>query len=114
MTTSEEFAGISGQAEGLSQLPDGKFLPPMEMTCIEQDFREALAKHYGDRIMTIGRAAVLTRPHKGRSPCHYCGICHRGCISRNPISGSLSYHPCPASPKRQAVLPFGHTALCTA
>ena len=33
----EEFAGISGQAEGLPQLPDGKFLPPMEMTCVEQD-----------------------------------------------------------------------------
>ncbi len=38
----EEFAGISGQAEGLPQLPDGKFLPPMEMTCVEQDFRDAL------------------------------------------------------------------------
>jgi choline dehydrogenase-like flavoprotein len=41
----EEFAGISGQAEGLSHLPDGKFLPPMEMTCVEQDVRDAFKKH---------------------------------------------------------------------
>ena len=53
----EEFAGISGQAEGLPQLPDGKFLPPMEMTCVELDFRDALAKNFDDRIMTIGRSA---------------------------------------------------------
>ncbi|HYK38559.1 MAG TPA: NAD(P)-binding protein, partial [Candidatus Eremiobacteraceae bacterium] len=33
----EEFAGISGQAENLPQLPDGRFLPPMEMTCVETD-----------------------------------------------------------------------------
>jgi len=50
----EEFAGISGQAEGLPQLPDSKFLPPMEMTCVEQDFPRALTKHYDDRMMTIG------------------------------------------------------------
>jgi choline dehydrogenase-like flavoprotein len=63
----EEFAGISGQAEGLPQLPDGKFLPPMEMTCAEQIVRDGIAKHFDDRIMTIGRSAVLTRVHKGRA-----------------------------------------------
>src|SRR3977135_80046 len=78
----EEFAGISGQAEGLPQLPDGKFLPPMEMNCVEQDFRASLAKNFDDRIMTIGRSAVLTRVHKGRAACHYCGVCHRGCITQ--------------------------------
>src|SRR5213593_3072227 len=57
----ERHAGISGQAEGLPQLPDGKFLPPMEMTCVEQDLRDALARRFDDRILTIGRSAVLTR-----------------------------------------------------
>ena len=33
----EKFAGISGSLEGLSQLPDGIFLPPMEMNCVEKD-----------------------------------------------------------------------------
>ena len=67
----EEFAGISGQAEGLPHLPDGKFLPPMEMNCAEKVVKEAIPKHFDDgRMMTIGRAAVLTQVHKGRAACH--------------------------------------------
>ncbi|HKV26453.1 MAG TPA: GMC family oxidoreductase [Candidatus Acidoferrum sp.] len=89
----EEFAGISGQTEGLPQLPDGKFLPPMEMTCVEQDLRDALFKHFDDRMMTIGRTAVLTRVHKGRAPCHSCGFCHRGCITKSYFSSLNSTLP---------------------
>ncbi len=79
----EEFAGISGQAEGLPQLPDGRFLPAMQMNCAEVAVKDAIGKHWpGERMMTIGRCAVLTRPHNGRMACHYCGSCHRGCMSR--------------------------------
>jgi choline dehydrogenase-like flavoprotein len=70
----EEHAGISGQPEGLPQLPDSKFLPPMEMNCAEMVFRDALAKNFDDRILTIGRTAILTQTHKGRAACHYCGV----------------------------------------
>src|SRR5262245_7551222 len=31
----EEFIGVSGSREGVPNLPDGKFLPPMKMTCGE-------------------------------------------------------------------------------
>ena len=83
----EEFAGISGQAEGLPQLPDGRFLPPMEMNCAETTVRDAMAEHFNDgRMMTIGRVAVLTQTHRGRAACHYCGFCHRGCITRSYFS----------------------------
>jgi choline dehydrogenase-like flavoprotein len=75
----ESFAGISGQEEGIPQLPDGKFLPPMEMNCVERAARERIGSAFPDRILTIGRVAVLTRPHLGRQACHYCGPCHRGC-----------------------------------
>jgi choline dehydrogenase-like flavoprotein len=75
----ETFAGVSGQAEGIPQLPDGKFLPPMEMTCVERAVRERIASAFPGRILTIGRNAVLTEPHGGRDACHYCGPCHRGC-----------------------------------
>ena len=79
----EEFAGISGEALGLPQLPDSKFLPPMELNCAEKVVREAVAKHFGgERVMTIGRAAILTQPHRGRLACHFCGPCERGCILR--------------------------------
>jgi len=102
----EEFAGISGQAEGLPQLPDGKFLPPMEMTCVEQDFRDALAKNFDDRIMTIGRSAVLTRVHKGRAACHYCGVCHRGCITSSYFSSLNSTLPAAMKTGRLTVRPY--------
>jgi len=83
----EAFAGISGRAEGLPQLPDGVFLPPMEMSCVEAQVRDGIARAYGDdRRMTIGRTAVLTVDHEGRRACHYCGPCHRGCITRSYFS----------------------------
>jgi choline dehydrogenase-like flavoprotein len=102
----EEFAGISGQAEGLPQLPDGKFLPPMEMTCVEQDFRDALAKNFDDRMMTIGRSAVLTRVHKGRAACHYCGVCHRGCITSSYFSSLNSTLPAAMKTGKLAIRPY--------
>jgi len=102
----EEFAGISGQAEGLPQLPDGKFLPPMEMTCVERDFRDALAKNFDDRIMTIGRSAVLTRVHKGRAACHYCGVCHRGCITSSYFSSLNSTLPAAMKTGKLTLRPY--------
>ena len=75
----EEFAGISGQAEGLPQLPDSDFLPPMEMNVAERHVKARLEAAFPGRVMTIGRTATLTQPHKGRGACHYCGPCDRGC-----------------------------------
>ena len=79
--------GISGQSEGLPQVPDGVFLPPMPMSCVEEHVRGAVHRAYGGtRRMTIGRTAVLTRDHLGRRACHYCGPCHRGCRTRSYFS----------------------------
>ena len=90
----EDFIGVSGQAEGLPQLPDGKFLPPMEMNCAELDVRDAIAKYFpGERKMTIGRAAVLTQPHRGRAACHYCGPCDHGCSTKSYFSSLNSTLP---------------------
>jgi choline dehydrogenase-like flavoprotein len=75
----EKFAGISGQAEGLPQLPDGEFLKPMPMNSVEQHVKAAIEENFPGRTMTIGRVAVLTEPHNGRGACHYCGPCSRGC-----------------------------------
>lgn len=82
----ETFAGISGKAEGLPQLPDGIFLPPMEMTCVEADFADNIRRLYTDRIVTIGRVANLTQGWKGRGPCQFRNLCTRGC----PFSGYFS------------------------
>jgi choline dehydrogenase-like flavoprotein len=102
----EEFAGISGQAEGLPQLPDGKFLPPMEMNCAETLVRDAMAQSFNDgRMMTIGRAAVLTQAHRGRAACHYCGPCHRGCITRSYFSSVNSTLPAAEKTGRMTLRP---------
>jgi choline dehydrogenase-like flavoprotein len=75
----EKFAGISGQNEGLEQLPDGEFLPAMEMNCVEKEVKKRIEKNFKGRIMTIGRAANLTVPHQGRGNCQYRSLCSRGC-----------------------------------
>lgn len=76
----ERFAGISGQNEGWPALPDGQFLPPMEMNCVEKSVKKRIEDHYKrERILTIGRTANLTVPHKGRGKCQYRNLCSRGC-----------------------------------
>jgi choline dehydrogenase-like flavoprotein len=103
----EDFAGISGQAEGLPQLPDGHFLPPMEMNCAEVVVKEGIAKRYkGDRIMTIGRTAILTKPHGGRAACHYCGPCARGCITRSYFSSVNATLPAARATGKLTVRPY--------
>lgn len=80
----EKFVGISGNKDGLPQLPDGEFLPPMDLTCVEKYFKEQMAEHYPDRPVIIGRCAHLTEPQpihlkQGRGKCMYRNICQRGC-----------------------------------
>ncbi|MFZ4796397.1 MAG: GMC oxidoreductase [Bacteroidia bacterium] len=82
----ENFIGVSGQAEGLSHLPDGQFLPPMEMNCIEKHFADSMKKEFGERCVTNGRVANLTKGFKDRGPCQFRNLCSRGC----PFGGYFS------------------------
>ena len=80
----ETFVGVSGQKEGLKQVPDGKFLPPFPLNCAEQHMREAVAKVYPSRVVTPGRVANLSQydpaVHKGsRGQCQTRNRCVRGC-----------------------------------
>ena len=76
----ERYVGISGSVENLIQLPDSVFLPAMPMTCGELVLRDAAIKKM-NRVVTIGRVAVLTKAQNGRQACHYCGPCERGCVT---------------------------------
>jgi choline dehydrogenase-like flavoprotein len=78
----ERFAGISGSKEGLPQLPDGQFLPAMELNCVEKDVASRLKQHYNNkRTMIIGRTANITqpKPEQNRSACQYRNKCWLGC-----------------------------------
>ena len=83
----ESFIGVSGSTEGLAQLPDGHFLPPMDMTCVEKDVAARIREHYkGQRHMIIGRVANLTAPVPGRTQCQFRNRCWEGC----PFGGYFS------------------------
>ncbi|GAA4428014.1 GMC family oxidoreductase [Pontibacter saemangeumensis] len=76
----EKFAGISGSKENIPHLPDGEFMPPMELNCVEKDVAARIKQHYNNnRHMIIGRAANLTQPHHDRSNCQYRNKCWLGC-----------------------------------
>ena len=76
----ETHAGISGSLEGLPQLPDGKFLPPMELNCVEKDVATRIKKEFHDtRRLIIGRVAHVTAPIPGRTNCQFRNKCALGC-----------------------------------
>ena len=103
----ERFIGVSGVAEGLAHLPDMQFLPPMPFNVAEQHVRERIADRFkGERLMTIGRVAVVTQRHLGRSACHYCGPCHRGCVSKSYFSSLNSTLPAAEATGRLTLRPW--------
>ncbi len=83
----ESFVGISGSIENLPQVPDGNFLPPMEMNCLEKQVAERVRKNFIDgRRVIIGRVANHTAQVGWRGPCQYRNKCHEGC----PFGGYFS------------------------
>ncbi len=83
----EKFAGIQGSKEGLDVLPDGDYMPAMEMNCVEKDVAARLKVHYKNmRHMIIGRSANITEAHNNRTSCQYRNRCWRGC----PFGGYFS------------------------
>jgi choline dehydrogenase-like flavoprotein len=76
----ERFAGISGNKDGIPVLPDGDFMPPMEMNVVEKDVAARIKKHYDNaRQMIMGRTANITVPHHDRTNCQYQNKCWLGC-----------------------------------
>jgi choline dehydrogenase-like flavoprotein len=101
----EDFVGISGNPENLQQLPDGKFLPPMEMNCIEDYFSKKIRSLYTDRIVTVARLANLTQGWKGRGPCQFRNLCDRGCPFSGYFSSNAATLPAAALTRNMTLLP---------
>ncbi|WP_206484006.1 GMC family oxidoreductase [Thalassotalea sp. G2M2-11] len=91
----EQFIGVIGEPLNLEQLPDGQFLPPMPLNCVEKDFKNVLQQHFDDRHLTIGRVAHLTgdKHFTGRSNCTYRNRCMRGCPTGSYFSSNSSTLP---------------------
>ncbi len=87
----ELFAGISGNFDHLETLPDGEFLPPWELNCVEKEIQEKINSGYAQRYAIVGRCANLTKPKpihiaQGRGQCQARSLCERGC----PFGGYFS------------------------
>lgn len=102
----EKFVGISGQAESLPHLPDGDFLPPMELNCIEKHLRESIQKNSEQRVLTIARVANLTRGWDNRGPCQYRNLCSRGCPYGGYFSSNSATLPVAAATGNLTIRPF--------
>ncbi|CAN5350268.1 GMC family oxidoreductase [soil metagenome] len=97
----ENFAGISGNPDGLDTLPDGEFLPPWEMNAVEKVIQKRIMGHYKDRNVIIGRCAHLTKPkeihlQQGRRQCQARNLCQRGCPFGGYFSSNSSTLPAAA------------------
>jgi glucoside 3-dehydrogenase (cytochrome c) catalytic subunit len=101
----ETYVGISGAKEGWSPLPDGIFLPPMEMNCVEEHFSGQIRSHYTDRIATPARTANLSRGWNGRGPCQYRNLCSRGCPFSGYFSSNAATLPAAAATNNLTLLP---------
>lgn len=102
----ESFIGVSGRNEGLNHLPDGNFLPPMELNCIEDHIASSLRNSGGDRLLTIARVANLTRGWNDRGPCLNRNLCSRGCPFGGYFSSNSSTLPAAAATGNLTLRPF--------
>ena len=91
----ESFIGVSGEKLGLPQLPDGQFLPMMELNCVEDHLRQNIAENFKDRVLTSGRVAHITgdKEFEGRTKCQFRNRCIRGCPYGGYFSSNASTIP---------------------
>lgn len=103
----EKFAGISGNRDGIAALPDGDYMPPMEMNVVEKDISERIKKHYNSsRQMIIGRTANITVPHHDRTNCQYQNKCWLGCNFGAYFSSQSATLPAAAKTGNLTIRPF--------
>jgi len=101
----ESFIGVSGQSEKLPQLPDGNFLPPMQLNCIENHLANSIKEKQG-RVLTIARVANLTRGWDGRGPCLNRNLCMLGCPYGGYFSSNSSTIPAAVATGNLTLRPF--------
>ncbi len=103
----EKFAGISGNQDHLSILPDGDFMPPMEMNCVEKDVASRFKDHYKEaRAFIMGRTANITVPHNNRTNCQYRNKCWLGCPFGAYFSTQSATLPAAAATGKLTVRPW--------
>jgi len=80
----EKFIGVCGTRDGIEAMPDGEFMPPFELNCVEAEIQRKIQANYKDRHLVHARWAQLTAPEdihlqQGRARCQARNLCMRGC-----------------------------------
>jgi choline dehydrogenase-like flavoprotein len=103
----EKHAGISGSRDGLAILPDGEFMPPIALNCVEEEVAKRLQRAYGGRRRLIhARVANATQALPGRNACQYRDACWLGCPYGGYFSTQSSTLPAAMKTGRLTLRPF--------
>jgi len=103
----EKFAGISGSKEGIPHLPDGQFLPAVDLNIVEKDVAARLKEKFkGERHLIIGRVANITVPHNERPGCQFRDRCWEGCPFGGYFSTQSSTYPAALKTGNLTVRPY--------
>ncbi len=107
----ERFAGICGGKDGIESMPDGEYLPPFPLNCVEIHMQKTLLEHFPDRKMIQGRWAHLSEPQdihlqQGRGKCQCRNLCVRGCPYGGYFSSVASTLPWAEKTGNLTVRPF--------
>lgn len=106
----EKYVGISGNRDGLPQIPDGEYLRPFDMNIMDKHLQKRIKEQFPERDLIIGRMAILTEDHNGRQRCHGRNLCHRGCIFGAPYSSNAGAIPDAAKTGNLTLRPFSIVA----
>lgn len=107
----EKFAGISGNMDGLAELPDGEFLPAFPLNVVETYFSNHVKSKYSNRHVISARCAHLSKPNQihldqGRVQCQERILCQRGCPFGGYFSANASTIPWALKSGHATLRPF--------
>ncbi len=103
----ERFAGIAGSVEGIANLPDGQFLPPVPLNIVEKDAAARIkAAFKGQRQLINSRVANITVPHNERPGCQMRNRCWEGCPFGGYFSTQSSTYPAALKTGKLTVRPW--------
>lgn len=87
----EKFIGVSGDRDGIENLPDSEVVGKFEMNAVERYISASIRRNFPNRFPIIGRTANLAQvtdiqKQQGRGQCMARSLCERGC----PFGGYFS------------------------